>query len=139
MAESSKSAADKNSDAPHNPQSSSGSTVTSEQLRAMIRAAMAQPKIINPSWPAPTGVSGPVAMEALLDMEEEALQEELQDPRTTEEERERIRAQLNGMQTPRRWFNFMRTMGPPSTNPRDGSRSDDTKLSKTGKEPEPSY
>jgi hypothetical protein len=40
------------------------------------------------------GVSGDVAMEALMEMEEEGLREELEDPQTTEEERAETRQRL---------------------------------------------
>ncbi|KAL2125856.1 hypothetical protein VTI74DRAFT_2478 [Chaetomium olivicolor] len=138
MAESSKSAADnlKSSDAPNHPEPSRDRGPTPEQVRAIIRAARENPGVTNISWPTPTdGVSPAEAMDALLEMEEEALQEELQDPETTEVERATIRQRLSGMQTQRRWLGFTRMIGSPSTNLQNAPRSDDDKPSKTGKEP----
>jgi hypothetical protein len=44
--------------------------------------------------PPSEGVPGDVAMEALMEMEEEGLRQELEDPQTTEQERANIRQQL---------------------------------------------
>jgi hypothetical protein len=115
MAESSKSAGDHTKDAPNNNPPSSATGLTLEQIQAITRAARENPGTTNISCklgpfsqfrpfhalnngamlgPPSQGVPGDVAMEALMEMEEEGLREELEDPQTTEEERVNIRQQL---------------------------------------------
>ncbi|KAH6620717.1 hypothetical protein B0J18DRAFT_410569 [Chaetomium sp. MPI-SDFR-AT-0129] len=82
------------------------------EILAMIRASrekgFTSPRssVLIDLPPAQPGVSAHVAAQALLEIDEERLREELQNPDLTEEERVQVFKQLRGIESSRIWHEF---------------------------------
>ncbi|KAL2132486.1 hypothetical protein VTI74DRAFT_3760 [Chaetomium olivicolor] len=108
--------------------------ITLGKIQAMFSAAR-EKAANNPRLPADNGVPANVAMRALLDYDEERLREELLDGHLQEEARAKIRDQLRGIETQRRWLDFQGTLESTQTDPSHGPQSVSKPPSKTGKDP----
>ncbi|KAK0706889.1 hypothetical protein B0T26DRAFT_756324 [Lasiosphaeria miniovina] len=111
MAESSKDGADGNQSDNANGPRPAGNAVDVHALLEMVaerhRNSSRLPVVHS-------GVPANVAMRALLDVEEEGWREDLRDPNTTEEERVAIEETLSGIQSHRRWLDFVQSVVEPS-------------------------
>lgn len=133
MAESSKDRADGNQSDNANGPRPAGNAV---DVRALLEAA-AERHRNSPRRPVVhSGVPANVAMRALLDVEEESWREDLRDPNTTEEERATIEETLSGIESQRRWLDFVRSIvEPPNQQTVDHPRRETGPASRTGKGP----